>query len=120
MQADLLNIYANAKRHKNDIKEKIIINFVDGAFCEILGQSESDYRIDFLENDVVLHSDTIKINHWVCISIIIITARKDKVAENVASGTDINMYYWIDIPSQRAGTYTSTIYIKAVETGISP
>lgn len=45
---------------------------------------------------------------------------QDKVAENVANGTDINMYYWIDIPLQRAGDYTSTIYIKAVETGTPP
>ena len=45
---------------------------------------------------------------------------QDKVAENVANGTNINMYYWIDIPLQQAGDYTSTIYIKAVETGTPP
>jgi len=45
---------------------------------------------------------------------------QDKVAENVAPETDINMYYWMDIPLQRAGDYTSAIYIKAVEIGNLP
>ncbi len=40
---------------------------------------------------------------------------------NVSAGTDKNIYYWISIPeSQRAGDYTTTFFIKAVETGTLP
>ena len=40
---------------------------------------------------------------------------------NVPPNTEKNLYYWISVPSnQEAGTYTSTIFIKAVKTGTSP
>ena len=40
---------------------------------------------------------------------------------NIAPGTSENIYYWISIPeSQQAGDYSTTFFIKAVETGTSP
>ena len=40
---------------------------------------------------------------------------------NISAGTNKNIYYWISIPeSQQAGDYSTTFFIKAVETGTSP
>jgi hypothetical protein len=40
---------------------------------------------------------------------------------NLAPGTSKNIYYFISIPqSQRAGDYSTTFFVKAVETGALP
>ena len=40
---------------------------------------------------------------------------------NISAGTNENIYYFISIPeSQQAGVYSTTFFIKAVETGTSP
>jgi len=40
---------------------------------------------------------------------------------NIPSGTNVSVYYWLDIPQdQTGGDYNTTIFIKAVETGTSP
>lgn len=42
------------------------------------------------------------------------------IATNVPSGTNITMYYWLDVPAGKAaGTYSASVYIKAVETEAS-
>ena len=43
---------------------KITQNFVNGAFIEITGNSKSDFRVEFWDGNVLIHNDTIKINHW--------------------------------------------------------
>jgi hypothetical protein len=49
-----------------------------------------------------------------------ITSTYSLIMGNIGIG-DYDIYYWLDIPSaQYAGNYNTTIYIKAVETGISP
>jgi len=44
---------------------KITSNFVNGAFVEITGTSTSLFEIKFTDNGKLIHSDTIKVNHWV-------------------------------------------------------
>ena len=40
---------------------------------------------------------------------------------NVPPGSTKDVYFWISIPaSQWSGTYTNSIYVKAVETGSPP
>ncbi len=65
MKDELLEIYKNAERHENTIKEKVIIEYVRSPFCEILGQSNSTYRVEFSDNGVPLYKEEIPINHWV-------------------------------------------------------
>ncbi|MCH8329124.1 MAG: hypothetical protein IIB81_01885 [Nanoarchaeota archaeon] len=50
-----------------------------------------------------------------------VTKTYSSVEADVAKNTEVPMYYWIDLPTgQHAGDYTSTIFIKAVETGTLP
>jgi len=45
----------------------------------------------------------------------------DNNISNISSDTNVSVYYWLDIPqNQTGGDYSTTIFIKAVETGISP
>ncbi|MCH7562074.1 MAG: S8 family serine peptidase, partial [Thaumarchaeota archaeon] len=40
---------------------------------------------------------------------------------DISPNTNVSIYYWLDIPQdQTGGDYTTTIFIKAVETGTSP
>lgn len=49
-----------------------------------------------------------------------ITSTYSLIMEDIGIG-DYDIYYWLDIPlAQYAGNYETTIYIKAVESGISP
>ena len=80
---------------------------------------------DFTTNGYILGIGNMSWNtvNNVAASINMTNNYQDKVAENVANGTETNitMYYWLDIPTaQRAGDYNTTIYIKAVETGTLP
>lgn len=37
---------------------------------------------------------------------------------NISSGTNVSVYYWLDIPAdQTGGSYNTTIYIKAIKAG---
>ena len=42
------------------------VNFVDGAFLEITGPEDKEYKVLFInqDNDQILHSTTIKNNIW--------------------------------------------------------
>jgi len=48
------------------IDYKININYVDGPFLEITGNSLSDFKVEFYDHDnFLVYSNTIKVNHWV-------------------------------------------------------
>lgn len=46
---------------------KIIEHFVDGPFVEIVGTSDSEFKVEFWDKDkdILIHRDITKINHWV-------------------------------------------------------
>jgi autotransporter strand-loop-strand O-heptosyltransferase len=47
-------------------KVKIVQNFVNGPFLEIKGVSDSDFKVQFLdEKGKITYENTIKANHWV-------------------------------------------------------
>ncbi|MEW6295192.1 MAG: S8 family serine peptidase [Candidatus Diapherotrites archaeon] len=49
------------------------------------------------------------------------TTSYNLIQSNIAPDTNVNLYYWLDIPVGKiAGAYSSTISIKAVKTGSSP
>jgi len=57
--------------HKNDINDyNIIQNFVGQPFLEITGTSDSTFDVEFydLKEQVLVHYDTIKCNHWIKLS----------------------------------------------------
>ena len=45
---------------------KFNINFVDGAFCEILSNVDNKYNVQFIDKDTdkVIYDDVIKSNMW--------------------------------------------------------
>ena len=48
------------------------------------------------------------------------TTFQDNIS-NISPNTNVSIYYWLDIPTdQTGGSYSTTISIKAVETGTSP
>jgi autotransporter strand-loop-strand O-heptosyltransferase len=50
--------------HKQSVR--IINHYVDNPYLEILGNSDSDYRVEFYDGDGILrHGATMKSNHWV-------------------------------------------------------
>jgi autotransporter strand-loop-strand O-heptosyltransferase len=52
--------------YKNDINDyNITQHFVGQPFLEITGTSESDFTVEFYDGDKLVHSDTIKCNHWI-------------------------------------------------------
>jgi len=63
------NLYkyaASVTPQKNNINDyNIIQNFVGQPFLEITGTSTSDFRVEFYDGDVLVHSDVIKCNHWI-------------------------------------------------------
>jgi autotransporter strand-loop-strand O-heptosyltransferase len=63
------NLYKNVMSvtpHKNDVNDyNITHNFVGQPFLEITGTSTSDFRVEFYDGDNLIHSDTIKCNHWI-------------------------------------------------------
>ena len=64
-----LNLYKHAVSvipHKNIVNDyNIIQNFVGQPFLEITGTSTSDFRVEFYDGEQLIHSDTIKCNHWI-------------------------------------------------------
>jgi autotransporter strand-loop-strand O-heptosyltransferase len=64
-----LNLYNKAMSiipHKNDVKDyNIIQHFVGQPFLEITGTSTSDFLVEFYDGKQLVHSDTIKCNHWI-------------------------------------------------------
>jgi autotransporter strand-loop-strand O-heptosyltransferase len=62
-------IYDNLKKNLNNItelKNKVIIHFVRGAYVEIKGPKEADYRVEFIDNKTgkVIYVSDIKNNCW--------------------------------------------------------
>jgi autotransporter strand-loop-strand O-heptosyltransferase len=62
-------IYDNLKKNLNNIiqiKNKVIIHFVRGPFVEIKGNTDAEYRIEFIDRDTgkVLYTGNIKNNMW--------------------------------------------------------
>jgi autotransporter strand-loop-strand O-heptosyltransferase len=69
MKDILIKEYKNTKilNIKNkDIKNTFNVNFVDGAFLEVLGSSEQEYKVKFINKKTnrVLHESTINNNMW--------------------------------------------------------
>lgn len=60
----LLNLLNMKDSLKGEIK--INIHYVNGPFVEILGDSDSDFKIEMINqsNDEVLYETSIKVNHW--------------------------------------------------------
>jgi autotransporter strand-loop-strand O-heptosyltransferase len=69
MKEQLMDIYENTKisiREKLEPKNKINFTFIKGAKVEILGNKESEYKVDFINADTnkVEYTTKIKNNHW--------------------------------------------------------
>lgn len=64
MRTSVLNTYKNAKRHIHI--NRFNVNFVNGAFIEILGKDSKSYSVSFLDMDTnqTLYSTTISNNAW--------------------------------------------------------
>lgn len=65
-----LNLYMKTLDFPNLKQEndyKIISHFVNGPFVEIIGTSDSNFRVEFWDQDknLQVHYDTVKVNHWV-------------------------------------------------------
>lgn len=62
-------IYDNLVKNENNIfqvKNKVFIHFINGAFVEINGSNQADYDVKFINNDnnQLLFQSTIKNNMW--------------------------------------------------------
>ena len=80
-------IYNNLKKNKNNIvevKNKVIIHFVKGPYVEIKGSTNSEYKVEFIDNKTgrVHYSTTIKNNCWCKCSIEYCVEWKIKIYEN--------------------------------------
>ena len=80
-------IYDNLKKNKNNIvevKNKVIIHFVKGPYVEIKGNTNSEYKVEFIDNKTgrVHYSTTIKNNCWCKCSIEYCVEWKIKIYEN--------------------------------------
>lgn len=49
--------------HKQSVR--FINHYVDNPYLEIIGNSDSDYRVEFYDKWDLIYSNTIKSNHWV-------------------------------------------------------
>ncbi len=61
----LFMIYAYREEKKED--NKYIVHFVNGPFCEILGEGKEEYIVSFKDLDTgeIVHAQRITPNHWV-------------------------------------------------------
>ena len=80
-------IYNNLKKNKNNIvevKNKVIIHFVKGPYVEIKGSTNSEYKVEFIDNKTgkVHYSTTIKNNCWCKCIIEYCVEWKIKIYEN--------------------------------------
>jgi autotransporter strand-loop-strand O-heptosyltransferase len=80
-------IYDNLKKNKNnivEIKNKVIIYFVNGPYVEVQGNISSDYTVEFIDNKSgkIYYSTTIKNNMWTRCSIEYFVEWKIKIYEN--------------------------------------
>ena len=80
-------IYDNLKKNKNNIVEvqnKVIIHFVKGPYVEIKGSTNSEYKVEFIDNktDKIHYSTKIKNNCWCKCSIEYCVEWKIKIYEN--------------------------------------
>ena len=67
-------IYDNLKKNTDNIKEiqnKVVIHFVKGAFVEIKGLKNAEYKVDFVnqKTNQIMYSSTIYTNMWTKCSI---------------------------------------------------
>jgi autotransporter strand-loop-strand O-heptosyltransferase len=55
--------------NKNNVKDyNIVQNFIEQPFLEITGTSESNFLVEFYDQNKLIYSNTIKCNHWVRLS----------------------------------------------------
>lgn len=64
MKSSILNTYKNTKKHIH--LNKFIINFIDGAFIEILGNDNKKYDVSFIDIDSgeCIYSTVLNNNNW--------------------------------------------------------
>jgi autotransporter strand-loop-strand O-heptosyltransferase len=67
-------IYDNLKKNTDNIKEvqnKVVIHFVKGAFVEVKGLKQAQYKVDFInqKTNQIMYSSTISTNMWTKCSI---------------------------------------------------
>lgn len=67
MKDKLLDIYNNTQHYIKPHLNSIIVNFIDGARVEILGDYLIEYYIEFIDDDTkeIIHSGIIKNNNWI-------------------------------------------------------
>jgi len=80
-------IYDNLKKNKNNIvevKNKVIIHFVKGPYVEIKGSTNSEYKVEFIDNKTnkIHYVATIKNNCWCKSNIEYFIEWKIKIYEN--------------------------------------
>ena len=100
-----------------------------GNFYTVSIDSETTVNVDLYQKgeDFTGSSSTLGITNmsWLdsnnsVSSHLMLTTFQDNVS-NILSGTNVSVYYWLDLPqSQTGGDYNTTIFIKAVETGGLP
>jgi autotransporter strand-loop-strand O-heptosyltransferase len=61
---DVINNTQIILREESPIKIKINQHFVDGAFLEISGNSNSDFRVEFWDGDKIDYNTTIRCGMW--------------------------------------------------------
>ena len=62
-------IYDNIKRNQNnilDIKNKVLLSYINGPRVEILGSVDSEYKVQFIDNKTnrIEFETELKTNHW--------------------------------------------------------
>jgi autotransporter strand-loop-strand O-heptosyltransferase len=62
---DFYKRYGSPNYVKPKIENKINISFLDGPKVEILGDEKKEYKVEFFDNDKLIHSGTIKNNMWI-------------------------------------------------------
>lgn len=95
------HLYAYNEVRKNPPivqKVKFDINFVGQPFLEITGPSNSDYRVQFLdENGISIYENTIRTNHWVRLNRRWFTDWKINIWEN----KEFLLQYELDYTNER-------------------
>ena len=101
-------IYDKIKRNQNnivDIKNKVLISYINGPKVEILGSIDATYKVEFIDTKTnIKHFESeLKTNHWAksnlqyfCNWKIVITENGNPFYEEVFNATDKRVYIALD------------------------
>ena len=101
-------IYDKIKRNQNnivDIKNKVLISYINGPKVEILGSIDATYKVEFIDTKTnIKHFESeLKTNHWAksnlqyfCNWKIVITENGKPFYEEVFNATDKRVYISLD------------------------